>query len=53
MTRRMAGSFVCVADSSGIFYAVCVRIRGRERGLSLLLTGCSLTCRDYQKGLEK
>ena len=27
--------------------------RGYERGLSWLLTRCSLTCRDFQKGLEK
>ena len=30
---------------------VCRRIR--ERDLSSLLAGCSLTCRDFQKGLEK
>ena len=27
--------------------------RGCERGLSWLLTRCSLTCRGFQKGLEK
>ena len=27
-----------------------VRSSGRERGLSSLLAGCSLTCRDFQKG---
>ena len=30
-----------------------VRRRGRERGLSSLLAGCSLTCGDFQKGLEE
>ena len=57
VTDCKVGSSVCEASSSVFFnervpYGMSVA-GGRERGLSWLLTRCSLTCRDFQKGIEK
>ena len=56
VTGHRVGSFVCITDSSVIFSDLpcwSVRRRGRERGLSSLLAGCSLTSGDFQKGREE